>query len=241
MKKVILFIIFSWFFLEGNAQFFRGAGIFVGPNSTAHRYRNLRDAQKDPAVFDEAIYYPPSHYSHDYFAYAVGVFAEFLRYDHIRWQTEIEYTMKGAIEREIVDHYLGTRGGTAANVYQYIQWNNYLKFMGNIGKRGQSYSMIGAKIEYKLSSATPVFAPVAATFPKIWVSGDVGVGYEFFTWKRLHPFVEFHFNPDVMYQPPRGGVTARSRTFELRIGLIFRPMPKSIDDCNAPTYHGNYY
>jgi hypothetical protein len=44
-----------------------------------------------------------------------------------------------------------------------------------------------------------------------------------------------------MYQIPRNGCTVRNRTFELRIGLIFRPAKGSIDDCNAPTYHGNYY
>jgi hypothetical protein len=242
MKKVIILIIFSCFFLEGNAQFFRGVGIFVGPNSTAHRYRNLRQSQKDPAVFDPELYYPQSHYSRDFQAYAVGIFAEFLRYDHLRWQTEIEYTMKGAMEKEIIDQYLGTRaGGFVPNTYQYIQWNNYLKFMGRVEKKRQSYAMIGAKIEYCLSRATPVFAPISGTFPLIWVSGDVGVGYEFFTWKRLHPFVELHYNPDLFYQPPRAGTTVRSRTIELRIGLIFRPMAKSIDDCNAPTYHGNYY
>ena len=226
---------------SANAQFLRGIGIFVGANSTAHRYRNLGSVRKDPLAPVFTDYYPQNHYSHDYQSFAVGLFAEFLRYDHIRWQTELEYTNKGAIEKE-VDWYTGQRTGqVGANVYQYIQWNNYLKYMGTVSNRGQWYTMLGIKIEYKLAAATPIFTPISGTFPKIWWSGDAGIGYEFFTWKRLHPFVEFHYNPDLMYQPPRAGSTVRSRTFELRIGLIYRPAKSSIDDCNAPTYHGSYY
>jgi hypothetical protein len=241
MKKLFFILFLTSILNEASGQFFRGIGIFVGPNSTAHRYRNLGAPLKDPMVYNPDLYYPQNHYSHDYFSFATGLFLEFLRYDHIRWQTELEYTNKGAIEREIIDPYLGTRGGTGANVYQYIQWNNYLKFMGGEGDRGQWYTMLGAKIEYNLSRATPIFTPISGTFPKIWFSGDAAIGYEFFTWKRIHPFVEFHYNPDIIYQPPRGYTSVRSRTFELRIGLIYRPKKGSIDDCNAPTYHGNYY
>jgi hypothetical protein len=241
MKKIFIAVILCCLMQDAGAQFFRGVGIFIGPNSTAHRYRNLGAPLKDPNVYDPDLYYPQNHYSHDYFSFGTGILLEFLRYDHVRWQTEIEYTNKGAIETDIIDPYLGTRGGTGANVYQYIQWNNYLKYFGPEGDRGQWYVMFGAKIEYKMSSATPIFPSISGTFPLLWVSGDVALGYEFFTWKRIHPIVEFHFNPDLMYQPPRGYTSVRSRTFELRVGLIYRPKKSSIDDCNAPKYHGNYY
>jgi hypothetical protein len=243
MRKIILFIIVIFTTIESNAQFFRGIGIFVGVNSTAHRYRNLNSVKKDPEVFVPQYYYAQNHYSTDYQSFGVGLLAEFLRYDHIRWQTELEYTIKGAVEKEIGDWYTGQlSGAVGANVYQYIQWNNFIKYMGNTTRKGQWYTMLGARLEYLYSFAAPVFTPVSGTFPKLWVSGDVGAGFEFFTWKRFHPFVEFHYNPDIMYQPPRFGLnTVRSRTFELRVGIIFRPSPKSIDDCNAPVYHGSYY
>ncbi len=241
MKKIIIILFLVASVFQSNAQFFRGIGIFVAGNSTAHRYRNLQAPLKDPNVYVPEYYYPPSHYSHDLQGFGVGLLAEFLRYDNIRWQTEFEYTTKGAIEKVIVDPFLGTTNGTAANAYTYIQWNNYLKYMGTITRKGQWYGMLGARLEYLNSFAAPVYAPVSTAFPKIWVSGDVALGWEFFTWKRFHPFVEFHYNPDVMYHPPVQGTVVRSRTFELRIGIIFRPSPKSIDDCNAPKYHGNYY
>lgn len=114
--------------------------------------------------------------------------------------------------------------------------------MGNTTRKGQWYTMLGVRLEYLNSFAVSVFPEMAGTFPKIWFSGDAGAGFEFFTWKKWHPFVEFHYNPDLIYQPPRLGLSSvRSRTFELRVGIIFRPMPKSIDDCNAPVYHGTYY
>lgn len=241
MKKIIIIIFLVTVAIESNAQFFRGIGIFVAGNSTAHRYRNLQAHLKDPNVYVPEYYYPPNHHSRDFQGYGFGLLLEFLRSDHIRWQTEFEYTTKGALERVIVDPYLGTTDGRLPNVYTYIQWNNYLKYMGTVTRKGQWYAMLGARLEYLFSFAAPVYAPVSTAFPKIWVSGDVGVGWEFFTWKKLHPFVEFHYNPDVIYHPPVQNTIVRSRTFELRIGLIFRPMPKSIDDCNAPKYHGNYY
>lgn len=243
MKKLLVILSLIFVSVETNAQFFRGIGIFVAGNSTAHRYRNLNSTKKDPNVFVYEYYYPQNHYSRDYQSFGVGLLAEFLRYDHIRWQTEFEYTMKGAVEKEIGNLYTGELSGrVGANVYQYIQWNNFLKFMGNTTRKGQWYTMLGVRLEYLNSFAVSVFPEMASTFPKIWFSGDAGAGFEFFTWKKWHPFVEFHYNPDLMYQPPRLGLSSiRSRTFELRVGIIFRPMPKSIDDCNAPVYHGTYY
>lgn len=244
MKRILFIALILFSITDINAQFFRGVGIFVAGNSTAHRYRNLNSVKKDPNVYVPEYYYPQNHYSHDFQAFGVGILGEFLRYDHIRWQTEFEYTMKGAIEKEIGNWYTGELSGAkGANVYQYIQWNNFIKFMGTQLGKGQWYGMLGARLEYLYSFAATVFTPISATFPKIWVSGDAGLGYEFFTWKRFHPFVEFHYNPDVMYQPPRFGLSSvRSRTFELRVGIIFRPAPRNhIDDCNAPVYHGNYY
>ncbi len=241
MKKILITLFLFASLAEANAQFFRGIGIFVGPNMTRHRYRNLLASTKDNNNPQFNAFYPQNHHSAEYFSYQVGLFLEFLRSDHLRWQTELEYTNKGAVERFITNWVTGEQGGAAANVYQYAQWNNYLKYIQKVRKKGDTYLMLGAKLEYMISSAAPVFPEVANAFPKLWVSGDVGVGYEWYMTKKWHPFIEFHWNPDIGYKPPVFNTAVRSRTFELRIGIIFRPLPKSIDDCNAPKYHGNYY
>lgn len=245
MKRILVIIFLFVIVVQSKAQygsnFFRGVGIFIGPNTSMHRYLNLAAPLKDPnnPVFEQ--YYPQNHYSTEYISFGTGILLEFLRYDHIRWQTEIEYTNKGGVEKER-DWLTGAETGVVgANVFQYIQWNNYLKYFGPEFDRGQAYIMLGAKLEYNLARVTPIYVPLSSTFPKFWVSGDIAIGYEFFTWKRFHPFIEFHWNPDVGYQPVRMTTAVRNRTFELRFGIIYRPLKKSIDDCNAPKYHGNYY
>lgn len=244
MKKAGLIAIAVIFCIEANAQFFRGVELFVAGNSSMQRYRNFntKDIQRGDPNFLSAgnEYYVDNHHSHDLQSFGFGLVAEFLRYDYVRWQTELEYTHKGGIEHDY-DWIHDVKGPATANLWTQIQWNNYLKYFLPEGNKGQPYIMLGARLEYNLSSAVTAYVPVAGLRPKIWFSGDVAVGYEFFTWKRFHPFVEFHWNPDVMYQPPVAGSTMRNRTYELRVGIMYRPMRRGIDDCNAPKYHGNYY
>lgn len=241
MRKHLFYILVLGCVINANAQFFRGIGIFVGGNTNMHRYKNTEADKKDFSyaqfLTNPEYYYPQSHWSREYQSWDVGLFLELLNNDGVRWQTEFEYTKKGAREMEISDRYFGTRTGSyGLNRYTMLQWNNYLKFFS----QSNYYTMIGVKLEYALTSAASVFTPVSGSLKKIWFSGDVGVGKEFNTRRKLKPFVEFHYNPDVIYQRI-SNVRFRARTFELRVGVIYRPKRKAIDDCNAPTYHGNYY
>jgi hypothetical protein len=238
MKRLFLFGALLLLVFETNAQFFRGVGLFVAGNSSMHRYRNFN--VKDPNNFDYNAYYVDNHHSHDLQSFGVGLVLEFLRYDNVRWQTEIEYTNKGGLDREF-NPYTGEKAGYAPNMYTQIQWNNFLKYFLPPGDKGQPYFMLGGRLEYTMSRAITSYAVVSGTRPTVWFSGDVGIGYERFTWKRFHPFIEFHWNPDIIYQPAVAGSTMRNRTYELRIGIMYRPLRKGIDDCNAPKYHGNYY
>ena len=225
MALIYFFLLAS--VITSNAQFFRGIGFFVGGNSNMHRYKNTDADKKD---FSYA----------QYLSWDAGLFLELLNSDYVRWQTEFEYTKKGAKEMEIPaddSRYWGTRSGSyGLNKYTMLQWNNYLKFF----TQSNYYLMAGVKLEYNLIRAVSVFTPISGSLKKIWFSGDVGIGKEFNTRRKLKPFVEFHYNPDVIYQRITN-VRFRARTFELRVGVIYRPKRKAIDDCNAPTYHGNYY
>ncbi len=246
MKKVVFIFLLVLTGMEVSAQFFRGVGLFVAVNSSAHRYRNINPKtinRGDPNFLTDAQnqYYPDNHHTHDLQLWGVGLVGEFLRYDKLRWQTELEYTMKGAIDSEYLWQ-IDAEAPAAPNVFTQIQWNNFLKYFLHEGRKGAQYVMAGIRLEYTMSRAISSYAILTAVRPTVWFSGDVGVGYEFFTWKKWHPFVEFHWNPDLVYQPsPIPGASMRNRTYELRIGIMFRPLPKSIDDCNAPKFHGNYY
>ena len=250
MKKLILFFLLISL-LKTNAQFFRGFGIFGAFTHSAHRYQNKNANLKDPLTdnYINALpggdkytaYYPPSHYSHEYFSWGAGLFAEFLSHDHIRWQTEFEYTHKGAKEKEITDLLFGTRAGSfGTNKYTYIQWNNYLKYFGAFGLPNNIYLMPGIRLEYLFRKSTPVFSDYSSAFKTIWFSGNVGLGYEFPILRKISMFVEYHWNPDIL-RTKKDNVFIRNRTYELRVGLIYRPRRKSIDDCNDPRYHGPAY
>jgi len=236
MKKILFGICLMILVSPAPAQFFRGIGIFVGGNSSMHRYINTDADQKVDSIFVPAYYYPQNHYSREYISWDAGIFLEMLNRDGIRWQTEFEYTKKGANEMEITDQYLGTRSGSySTNKYTYLQWNNYLKmfFLPNV------YLMPGVKAEYNLNKSTSVFTAISSNVKKIWFNPVVGVGKEFDLRGQFKPIVEFFWNPDIFYKIDN--VRFRNRTFELRVGVIYRKKRRSIDDCNAPKYHGNYY
>lgn len=245
MKKIIL-ILTVLISLNTNAQFFRGIGIFGAFTHSAHRYQNKDEGLKDPNVdnynnLNVKAYYPSSHYSHEYFSWGAGLFAEFGSHDNFRWQTEFEYTHKGAQEKEIIDLLFGTRAGSfGVNKYTYIQWNNYLKYFAPFGLSSRYYLMPGIRLEYLFQKSTAVFNPYSSNFQTFWFSGNLGLGYEFPLVKKINMFVEYHWNPDILRQHT-DNVYIRNRTYEFRVGLIYRPRHRNIDDCNSPRYNGPGY
>ncbi len=235
-KKIIISSLITLCFLNSEAQFFRGIGAFVGVTQTAHKYKNTLDV--DSFFFAHTIP-APSHASTEYFSWSAGILAEFLKYDHIRWQTELEYCNKGAVEHPLISPWPISRGGRAVNKLSYIQWNNFVKIFLREGYRGFPYIMLGARIEYNLIRSAGAYGAVIGDLPKFNFSPDAAIGYEFSVYSKFKPFIEYHYNPDVIthHTDP---VKFRSRTFELRVGVIWRPK-KDFDDCNAPRYYGSDY
>lgn len=241
MKKYLILYSSFIFAITAKAQFLRGIGIFGAATQSAHYYKNRDAGLKDPLVFVPSYYYPTSHISSEYFSWGAGVFAEFLRHDHFRWQTELEYANKGARETEVIDQYMGTRTDKKQNnKYTYFQWNNYLKIYYPIFSFSHTYLLPGIRLEYLYKSSTPVFSSVSGDFPRFWFSGNLALGYEFPLFKNISGFTEFHWNPDII-RHRHGSTVVRNRTFELRFGMIWRKRQRHIDDCNAPKYHGPNY
>jgi len=245
MKKVFLILILTSFSLNTKAQFLKGIGVFGSLTESAHFYQNknqdLREYNGPDYAVNPQNYYPRNHISKEYFSWGAGIFAEFLNNDYVRWQTEFAYMKKGAREKELIDPFGGARSGSfSVNKYTYIQWNNYLKFYNPAGYNQHWYIMSGIRLEYLFRSSASAYQQFAGSFAKFWFSGNVGVGYEFPIFKKLFGFVEYHWNPDIL-KHRFDNVRVRSRTFELRVGVIMRPRRKSIDDCNAPRYNGPNY
>lgn len=235
IKKYSLLVLLLLSLGQANAQFFRGIGFFVGGTSSRHRYVNTSSPD---SIFSNK-FITPSHKSAERLSYSGGLMAEFLPYDRVRWQTEIEYCNKGAVERPFLSPLTEERGDKVVNKLSYIQWNNYAKFFLNEGYRGAPYILIGGRIEYNLTRSLPIYSPVVGSLARIRVTPDVALGYEFVSFYKWKFFSEVHYNPDI-YNKTVNNIKFNNRTWELRIGLIYRPQ-KALDNCNAPKIRGNYY
>ena len=241
MKNLIL-IAGTLSLLQTKAQLsLKGIGIFGALTESANYYDNKDQGRKLDTPYVYSRFYPQSHISKEFFNWGAGLFLEFAKRDNVRWQTELEYTHTGGKERPLINAFTGERAAAfGVNKYTYIQWNNYLKFYNPIGYGAHWYVMPGIRLEYLFQNAAPIFAPVSANFPKFWFSGDLGLGYEFPLFKQISAFVEFHWNPDLI-KHIYNDVAVRSRTFELRAGLVYRKKRRGVDDCTAPRYNGPAY
>lgn len=245
MRKILLFVLVCNFFAvhsqKGFKKFYKGVGVFGALTISKHQYNNL-DTDKKDTNYVYKHFYPQSHISKEFFNWGAGIFLELGRRDNMRWQTELEYANKGAQEMGLVNIYTGERTGVYTKTkLTYIQWNNYLKFYNKIFYASYWYWMAGVRLEYLFKKSASVYTDVVNTFPKIWFSGDLGLGYEFPITEKIHFFTEGHWNPDIISHKYNGNTKVRARTFEIRAGLVLRPRKRKIDDCNAPVYRGPAY
>ncbi|MBL7902860.1 MAG: hypothetical protein JNK73_12765 [Bacteroidia bacterium] len=235
---ILLFLLLPCFVFAQKIKF-KGAGIYGAGLSSAHYYKNDLST---PTIVDSngtKWYYPQSHISKEFINWGAGAFVEFSLFRKLRWQTELEYANKGAQEMEIVDRKEQRSGSYSPNKYTYIQWNNYVKSYTKL-IFGSSYWMAGARVEYLFRKSTPVFAPYSANLKTFWFSADLGVGWEIRLTERFYLFTEGHWNPDVISQK-QDFLKIRNRTFEVRLGITYRPRKQKVDDCNAPVYKGPAY
>jgi len=233
LKKTIscTLLIFSVFQL--NAQFFDGFGLFVGGTASKHRFVN---SSSYDAIFLTHTIPVPTHKSKELFFFSVGIFKEFLSFKHFKWQTEIEYCRKGAIEKIFTTNQFSEI--STSNKYINLEWNNFIKLKGNEGYRGIPYFMIGFRLDYNLTRKLTTYNEITNLVPKIKVSPDLGIGYEFVNYGNWRLFTEGHYNPDII-KIRTNNIIFSQRMWELRVGIVGR-IDKS-EKCNTPKYNGSYY
>lgn len=220
IRQVYIFV-FLFCLLHVKAQFFQGLGIFGGLTLSKQNYKFT------------AIEPNQSYSSLNRFRYSGGLIAEFVDHDLFRWQVNVTYVQKG------MKDYTQT-GNAAYNNYDHISLENYLKVRKEFYKL-TPYILVGARAEYNILKSTSVFKPYSDGIRPIQVSLGLAAGLELVTFGRLKPFIEGHYNPYLMPIYNQDKVSITGRTFELRIGVIYRPKRKAFDDCNAPTYNGPRY
>jgi len=234
IKKItLLLLIVSSFAVK--AQFLQGIGFFGSVTSSRHDYLNSNS--RDTLSWLPLM--PESHRSTERQSWGAGVVFEMFSFRGFRLQSEIEYINKGALERnELVNIYTNERR-RGVNKYKYIAFNNFAKFRMETFNFTSSL-LLGARLEYMLGSSTPAYSSVSGSFKKLWVSPDVGIGFEPYSYRKLKIFTELHYNPDVRRQYNKDNVAASNRTWELRVGIMWRKKKLNDLDCNAPRYHGDY-
>ncbi len=215
----ILLIMFCTQFAK--AQFFQGFGVFGGLTLSKQKYKfeNLEPTQ--------------TYKSLNRFRYSAGLIAEFVDHDILRWQVNAAYVQKG------MKDYSQT-GNAAYNNYDQISLENYLKVRKEFYKL-TPYILVGPRVEYNIIKSTSVFKPYSDGISPFQFSLGLAAGLELVTFGRFKPFIEGHYNPYLLPIYNKDNVSITGRTFELRIGIIYRPKRKAFDDCNAPSYNGPRY
>ncbi len=214
-------LLFLFCALHSKAQFFQGIGIFGGLTLSNQKYKF------------ENIEPSAAYKSLNRFRYSGGLIAEFVDHNIFRWQVNAAYVQKG------MKDYTQT-GSAAYNNYDHVSLENYLKVRKEFYKL-TPYILLGVRAEYNIIKATSVFKPYSDGIRPIQFSLGLAAGLELVTFGRLKPFIEGHYNPYVMPIYNKDNVSITGRTFELRIGVIYRPKRKAFDDCNAPRYNGPRY
>jgi hypothetical protein len=214
-------VLFFFIVVSSKAQFFQGIGVFGGLTLSKQKYsiKNI-----EPNL---------SYNSLNRFRYSGGLIAEFFDHDYIRWQMNMAYVQKG------MKDYSQT-GKAAYNNYDHISFENYIKGRYEL-YHFTPYVLIGPRVEYNIIKATSVFKPYSDAINPLQVSLAVGAGIELVTFGKWKPFIEGYYNPYVLPLYNRDNVSVTGRTFELRVGVIYRFKKKAFDDCNAPRYNGPRY
>jgi hypothetical protein len=218
LKYLFVFLIMTQL---SYAQFFQGAGIFGGLTLSNQKYsfRNV-----EPNVNYKSI---------NRFRYSGGLLAEFVDHDIFRWQMNAAHVQKG------MKDYSQT-GNAAYNNYDHISFENYLKVRYEL-YHFVPYLLVGPRVEYNIIKSIAVFQPYSSSISPWQFSLAGGVGAELVTFGKIKPFIEAYYNPYILPLYNKDKVSITGRTFELRVGIIYRPKKKAFDDCNAPRYNGPRY
>lgn len=197
IKKIILFFAIISIAISSRAQFVNGIGIMGGVTFANQKWHftELNQTQRQKFLF----------------GFNGCLFAEFFSNPYVHWVSEIQFNQKGSKEK--------LNDATFRNRLNYFSWNNYLKFRIELFS-GYPYMLIGPRLEYLFTQSTASPAIVGA-FKKIHVSPDVGLGWEHIVFSQFKPFIEVHYNPDVLkwnaYKTDF--LQIKNRSYEVRIGV----------------------
>jgi hypothetical protein len=208
MKRLrLVFLLLSLTTLSAKAQILDAVGIAGGITYGEHDW--------NPEYFNTQEKF--------LLGFNVAGLVEFFHNPHFRWRVELEYNQMGSKELQFQLY---------TNRTNYITLNNYLKIQYRLVWI-MPYMLIGPRVEYLLVNSPQVLGSMIGAFPKVSVTGAVGVGFEFINDGLFRPFVEAFYNHDILpsyhgtYQvtgPPLSDFskgTIYYFGYELRVGVRY--------------------
>ncbi len=235
MKKILI-ILFLFSTVISEAQFFRAVGIYGAGAISRHKWTNLNQNSQYPTTPETGYaIFIPNHKGKVLLGWGAGIVAEMLRYESIRWRTEIEYIKKGSYD--FVTSINGSRA-YGRNKLDYFAWNNFLIFRKELFSF-VPYVLVGPRVEYTFVNAPQIHPEIIGATSKFHFSWSAGAGIELVTFGKLKPFLEYHYNPDILKLYNRNLLRVSNLTHEIRLGVLWR-FEKRGEDCNSPVYMDNY-
>lgn len=209
MKKGLLLVVFLGSFVFANAQFVNGLGFMPGVTFSNQK---LTDAAADTTSAKKYV-----------LGFSGTFFMEFFEHKYLRWQSELQYSQKGA-KQEFPN-------GDLTNKLQYASWNNYLKVRYEM-LRIIPFVLVGARLEYKLAQDIELLE-FTDKFEALHGSFAVGGGVEFVSFGNIKFIADVIYNPDFTNAYSSGPFTAKNNNFEARLGLKYQ-FKRASGACNVP-------
>ncbi len=234
IKRLAIIIFLSLSLLKANAQFVNGIGIFAAGDASRHKWM-----LKDSAVMCMGEPYTDKFKGKNAYRYGGGIIIDFFSGDHFRWRTEFEYILKGSKDPKFTCRSVDdVQKEYFKNKLNYIEWNNFLIFRQELFSF-VPYALVGPRVGYTFRNKPTVYENVLNNVPKFHFSWSAGAGIELVTYGNFKPYLEYHYNPDIIKLYRSSKLDVSNRTHELRLGLIYR-FKKRKEACNTPIYDGSY-
>lgn len=135
-----------------------------------------------------------------------SIFVEYINHPYVHMVTELQFNQKGARDKATNTRYR----------VNYFSFNNFVKLRQELYDV-TPYILAGPRIEYHFNSAPGL------PYRLLHLTASIGTGIEFLYWKPWVPFVEAHWNPDVMKAYRDNFYTRRHNAYELRVGIKYVP------------------
>jgi len=207
MKRIVWLLVFcSVFSTCVQAQFIKGFGLTLGGTASWQKWKDQETGKTARGKF--------------IFGGNGAVFAEMIDHEYYRWQSEIQFMMKGSKRTMAADR---------VNL-QYLCWGNYLKLRQELYDV-TPYLLLGPKVEYLLNTSFPGFKQI---HPVLFSA----LGMEFLYNRPFIWLVELGYDWDISPAMNTEKYRVKNNALILRAGIKWE-IKKKARGCGPSRYREN--